>query len=542
MKTKTKKRIRNIILLLIPILAYLLWPLSSPEYDIVFDESKIAYRKQYLATPQSSTDSIPPPNVVIILADDLSKMDVSLYGGQHVHTPHMDAIGQSGVSFEEAYITSPICAPSRAGLLTGRYQQRFGFEIQVHERYPKNRLEYFVYDNFIATDDWQVAPLDEYAIPTFEVMQKQGLPPTEFILSEILKTRGYATACIGKWHLGYNPTAIPSNRGFDYQYGFYEAFSLYAPIDKDSIINQKLTDFSDPFIWGKGRTGNCAIRRNGEVIQEDVYLTTKIADETIDFIQKHKEQPFFAYVPFSSPHTPFQITKDYYDQFSHIQSPKKRVYYAMIKSLDDAVGRIMETIKELGLEENTIIYFLSDNGGAEYTLAADNSPLKGGKMSNFEGGINIPFMMQWKGHLPEGKSYTNPVSALDIFATTTALADCKLPNDRTFDGVNLMPYLMDSTHKHQTPHDGLFWRSMNHKAVRKGEWKLLRDDKAKVKELYNLVNDKYEAQNLADSLPQIVKKLEEDYINWEKEMINPRWPRVMDRAYDIDGTTYYFPL
>jgi arylsulfatase A-like enzyme len=541
MRVKTKKRIRNIVLILIPILGYLLWPLSSPDYDIVFDADKIAYRAQYMATKQP-IDSVSPPNIIVILADDLSKMDVSLYGGEHLQTPHMDAIGKNGVTFQEAYITSPICAPSRAGLLTGRYQQRFGFEIQVHERYPKNRLEYFVYDNFIATEDWQVAPLDEYAIPTFEVMQKQGLPPTEFILSEILKTKDYATACIGKWHLGYNPTAIPSNRGFDYQYGFYEAFSLYAPIDKDSIINQKLTDFSDPFIWGKGRTGNCAIRRNGEVIQEDVYLTTKITEETIDFIKKNKDQPFFAYVPYSSPHTPFQITKDYYDQFSHIASPEKRVYYAMIKSLDDAVGEIMQTLKDMNLEENTIVYFLSDNGGAEYTLAADNSPLKGGKMSNFEGGINIPFMMQWKGTIPAGKVYEKPVSALDIFATTTAIASCELPKDRTFDGVNLMPYLLDSSYQEKVPHSALFWRSMTHKAVRKGDWKLLRDDKANKKELYNLVNDKYETTNLVDSLPEVVKQLETDYTDWEKEMINPRWPRVMDRAYEIDGGTYYFPL
>lgn len=542
MKKKTKKRLGIALIILIPLLLFGFWPLGNPKYRIVFDAQKIAYRNQFLSQAQPHQDSSPLPNVVVILADDLSWMDVSLYGGKNVLTKHIDAIGQQGVTFKEGYISSPICAPSRAGLLTGRYQQRFGFEINIHERYPKNRIEYFVYANLLNTGDWKVAQHEDWAIPTFEDMHKQGLPPTEFTLAELLQTKGYQTAAIGKWHLGYNETAIPIKRGFDYHYGFYEAFSLYAPTDKENIINQHLSDFSDPHIWNKGRTGNCAIRRNDQVVEEDTYLTTKIAQETNQWIKEHQEEPFFVYVPFSAPHTPFQATQEYYDQYAHIQSPKKRIYYAMIHALDDAVGSIMNNLKELGLEENTLVVFLSDNGGATYTGAADNSPLKGGKFTNFEGGIRVPFMMQWKGKLPAGMVYEPPVSALDIFATTAQVAQLQLPEDREFDGVNLLPYLLDSAYQNQVPHPALYWRSAYHKAIRKGPWKLIQDDLAGQTVLYNMTTDKEEENNQAAQHPAVVQELQEDFQQWEKKLMNPRWPRVMDYEIHAGEAVYYFPL
>lgn len=542
MKKKTKTRLGIGLLVLIPLFIFGFWPLGNPAYNIVFDQDKIDYRQDYLSKKQPYLDSTPLPNIVVILADDLGLMDVSRYGGKNVMTKNIDAIGANGVTFKDAYISSPICAPSRAGLITGRYQQRFGFEINIHERYPNNRLEYFVYANILNTGDWKVAPHDDWAVPTFEAMQQQGLPPTEFTLAEILKTKGYQTAAIGKWHMGYNETAIPINRGFDYHYGFYEAFSLYAPEDKEGIINQKLSDFSDPHIWGKGRTGNCAIRKNDQVVEEDAYLTTKIATETNEWIKAHKDEPFFVYVPFSAPHTPFQATKEYYDQYAHIASPEKRIYYAMIHALDDAVGMITKQLEELDLDENTLVIFLSDNGGATYTGAADNSPLKGGKFTNFEGGINVPFMMQWKGKIPEGMQYDKPISALDIFATSTALAQVKLPEDREFDGVNLMPYLLDSAYQNKTPHEALFWRSEYHKAIRKGDWKLIQDDLAQRTVLYNLAKDKRELKNVAAENPAVVKFLQTDFQAWEKKLIPSNWPRVMDYEIHDGQAVYYFPL
>lgn len=536
---KSRRRLLIFLLILAPVLTFLLWPLTSDKYKITFDDAKIKYRQEYLKYKVERQDSTIRPNIIIILADDLSKMDVSSYGSPHIKTPNIDAIGEQGVRFQEAYITSPICAPSRAGLITGRYQQRYGFELNIHERYPKNRLEYYVYKNFFTTDQWQVASKD-MAVPSSEDMLKQGLPPTEFTLAEIVKKYGYATAMIGKWHMGYNETAKPINRGFDYHYGFYEAFSLYAPVDDPNIINQKLTDFSDPHIWGKGRTGNCAIRRNDKVIDEKVYLTTQIAQESIDWIEDHKDEPFFMYIPFSAPHTPFQATKEYYDKYAHVKDPAKRVYYAMIHAMDDAIGDIMDKLKEEGLEENTIVFFLSDNGGATYTLAADNSPLKGGKFTNFEGGINVPFMMQWKGHLPEGKVFEHPVSALDIFQTSAEMTGCELPDDREWDGVNLIPYLTDSVSR--APHEALYWRSLYHKAIRKGKWKMIKDDKAKRTVLYDLEKDKYEKTNVAKDEATVVQDLEKDLAAWEAKMINPRWPRVMDFEIRDGEDRYYFPL
>lgn len=535
---KAKKRLLITLAILAPLTTFLLWPLDDPKYDIVFDEEKIKYREDYLAQKVSVPDSVERPNIIIILADDLSKMDVSLYGGKHVKTKHMDAIGQNGVTFQEAYITSPVCAPSRAGMLTGRYQQRFGFEINTHERYPNNRLEYYVYKWFIASGDWQVAKI---AVPSFEEMYKQGLPPSEILLPEVLRKHGYATAMMGKWHLGYSDMALPLSRGFDYHYGFYQAFSLYGLEDDPNMVNQKLTDFSDSYIWGKARTGNCAIRRNTDVIEEEGYLTTRIAEESMQWMEEHKDEPFFMYIPFSAPHTPFQATKEYYDMYKEVKDPKKRIYYAMIHALDDAVGMIMNKLKELELEENTIVFFLSDNGGATYTLAADNSPLKGGKMSNFEGGINVPFMIQWKGKIPAGMQYLPPVSSLDIFATSMDLAKCEVPN-RKLDGVNIMPYLLDSTYQNKLPHEILYWRAGDHKAIRKGSWKMIKDTKSNQSVLYNIQNDKYEKNNVLAEEPKTIEVLENELKKWESQMIDSRWPKVMDMEIRDGEMVYYFPL
>lgn len=479
------------------------------------------------------------PNIVLILADDLGKTDISLYGSPYLNTPNIDAIGKNGIIFDQGYITSPICSPSRAGLMTGRYQQRFGYEFHVHNRYPKNRLEYYVYKYFIATGKWQVADR-EIAIPTLDDMLKQGLPPTEYTLAEILKKYHYATAILGKWHLGYNDSAIPINRGFDYQYGFYEAHTLYDDENDPDIVNQKHDYFSDYYMWKRARNGNCAIRRNHKIIHEEEYLTTKIAKESIAWIEKNKDRPFFAYIPFSAPHTPFQVPQKYFQQFKHIKDRNKRVYYGMIKALDDAVGMITQSLKNMNLDKNTLLIFLSDNGGATYTHATKNEPLKGGKLTNFEGGINIPFMMQWPTKLPANQHFSHPISALDIFPTIVSLIGGELPPDKEFDGVNLMPYLLKQTD--DKPHQVLYWRSLYHKAIRKNEWKMIQDDKSHQLALYNLITDKEERKDVSTSNPDILNELQLELKQWEKNMIPPRWPRVMDFKYEDGDRTYYFPL
>lgn len=540
--SKTKRRLLWTVLILTPLLVFLLYPLGSPEYAIVFDEAKINFRKDFLAKkPAVADSSVRRPNIIVILADDLGKTDISLYGSPYVKTPNIDSIGLNGVTCSEGYITSPICSPSRAGLLTGRYQQRFGFELHVHERYPKNRMEYYVYKYFIANSgDWRVAETDNIAVPRTEDLIKQGLPPTELVLPELLRKHGYKNAIMGKWHLGYNESAIPLSRGFDYHYGFYEAFSLYAPLGSEGIEESRHEYFSDKVMWDKGRSGNCAIRRNGEVIEEPKYITQRLAEEACDWMQQNHTEPFFLYVPFSAPHTPFQAPSSYTQKYAHISDHNKRVYYAMIHSLDDAVGQIMAKVRQLGIEENTIVFFLSDNGGAAYTHATDNAPLRGGKLSNFEGGINVPYMVQWKGNIPPRQTLTHPVSSLDVFATACALAGVQLPTDRIYDGVNLMPCL---TGQNTTPpHETLFWRSIYHKAIRHGDWKLLVDEKAKKKLLFNMTTDKGERFDLSEMQPDTVQFLQQKLAEWEKGLINSRWPHVMDYHIRDGKTTYYFPL
>lgn len=519
------------------LLTYGFWPMSSRNFEITFDKERIAQKEEYLNSIEKSDST--RPNIVIIVADDLGKTDISLYGNPPIHTPNIDSIGLKGMTFTEGYITSPICAPSRAGMLTGRYQQRFGFEYQPHDRYPKNRIEMFVYKNFIATGDWLVANQVEF--PAFDDIVKNGMPPSEIMLSEILQAAGYRTGIAGKWHLGSGEHAIPINRGFDYQYGFYEAYSLYmADTSHKDIVNQRHRDFSDPFIWGKGRSGNCAIRKNHDVIEEEYYLTDRIAEEANAFIDRNKDEPFFLYVPFLAPHTPFQATKTYFDKLDHIKDRNKRVYNAMIWQLDDAVGSIISKLESQGLMDNTIIFFLSDNGGATYTEATDNAPLKGGKFTNFEGGLNVPFMIRWDGHVSSGGSYDQSVISMDVFATALEIAGIDYKQDQALDGASLLPVFTDSLE--EPIHDKLCWRSGYNRAIRSGKWKLITDDLSGNNALYDLSTDKEERVNLFDDKPEVVEKLTKQHQDWESEMIDPKWPRVMDYRWWDGDKPYYFPL
>jgi len=519
------------------LLAYGLWPYGTGTWKIEVDKELMAGKKAYLESVPKDSNRL--PNIVIILADDLGKTDISLYGEPPITTPNIDAIGQRGVTFTEGYISSPICAPSRAGLLTGRYQQRFGFEYQPHDRYPKNRLEKFVYSNFIATGDWTVA--EQSTFPAFEDVVRNGMPPSEILLSEILRERGYATGIFGKWHLGAGDHAIPSNRGFDTQYGFYEAYSLYmADTSHPEILNQRHSDFSDLFIWGKGRSGTCAIRLNNEVIDEKYYLTDRIAEEANAFITANADRPFFLYVPFLAPHTPFQATKAYYDRLTHIEDRNKRIYNAMIMQLDDAVGSIIAQLEQHGLMENTLIFFLSDNGGATYTKATDNHPLKGGKFTNFEGGLNIPFMMRWDGTLDSGAVFTRPVIAMDVFATAMEAAGIAPPNDRPIDGRSLMPFIKGE--KEGYVHEALFWRSGYSRAIRFGDWKLVADLHSGNMALYDLASDPYEKHDLYAERTDVVQIMLTRYAEWDREMMPPQWPNVMHFRYPDGERDFYFPL
>ncbi|MFP4563359.1 MAG: sulfatase-like hydrolase/transferase [Spirochaetia bacterium] len=543
MKSKLSRKWRILIPLLAAaagLLVYGLFPLSTRRWDFEFDQEKILYKQKFLSGPPARhlRTEEPPVNILLIIADDLGKTDISLYGGTAVDTPHMDSIGYDGVIFTEAYSTSPICSPSRAGMITGRYQQRYGYEVQPQNRYARNRFEMFVVEHFIDTGGWFL--VKNQGTPRKSEVAKQGLPPSEITLGELLGNYGYSTGITGKWHLGFEEDFIPNNRGFDYQYGFYEAFSLFSPVDDPDIVHYRHDYFANKHIWKQERTGSCAIRRNDRIIEEPEYLTFRIAEEANEFLRRRREEPFFLYVPFSAPHTPFQAPREYVDLYSHVEDRNERVYYAMIKALDDAVGSILETLDELGLAENTLLLFASDNGGATYTGATENAPLKGGKFSNFEGGINVPAMARRPGSLPAGEVFDHPVSLLDFFMTAAGTAGVALPEDRVYDGVDLIPYLTGK--ESGPPHEALYWRAAYNKAVRAGQWKLIIDEKADRTLLYDMATDKIERRNLAAERTEIVAELREKLAAWEKELIEPLWPRVMDFRFIIDGEIYDFAL
>ncbi len=479
------------------------------------------------------------PNIIILLADDLGKGEVSAYGAQHIETPNIDQIGKEGVIFEEGYVTAPTCAPSRAGIMTGRVQNRYGFETQLMEFYPTNVIEYLTGKYIVNTGDFVVATKPRF--PREWHIHKQGVPPTEINLAEILKTYGYKTGITGKWHLGASKEHLPWKRGFDYHYGFNGAFSWFTPEEHwTGIINHYHDSFSAKHQWENGRSGEGAITKKEKVIREDKYLTFAIKDQAIDFIKANKDEPFFLYCSFSAPHVPFQAPVDYYCQYSHIEDNNKRVYYAMISALDDAIGEIHKTIKDLGIEENTIIYFLSDNGGATYTGATTNGNLKGGKLTQFEGGINVPFMMKWKGKIKEGIRYKKPISSTDIFTTSVKSFDGKLPKDRTYDGKNLIPYVNGTIN--EQPHEQLFWRADHLWAMRDGKYKFIMSTRDGWAELYDLESDKSEKFNLKDKMPDLFETIKKKHEEWQTELPEkPMWPRIMDHKFVFDGKEYLFP-
>jgi arylsulfatase A-like enzyme len=528
------------LLILASVLAILLWPLEKQPDRIRFNTDAINAKQEFLATLKPDTDRV--PNVVIILADDLGRSDISLFGNTLISTPNIDSIGLLGATFTEGYITSPICSPSRAGLLTGRYQQRFGFEYILHDRYARNRLEWLVYKYLLATDTWQV--LGRPVVPTFQDVAAQGLPPEQITLAEVLKAKGYATAAIGKWHLGSAPHALPNARGFDLHYGFYEGYSLYmADSANAGIVNQRHarnTDFSDPFIWGAGRQGNCAIRLNGEVVDERVYLTDRIAEEAVKFISANSDRPFFLYVPFLTPHTPFQATKVYYDRLSHIEDRNKRVYLAMIAQMDDAVGTIMAQLRASGISDNTMIFFLSDNGGATYTLATDNAPFRGGKFTHFEGGLRVPFMMRWDGVVEAGSKVSLPTSSLDIMATVLDTLGVEMPVANALDGCSLLKDEGQQTRN-------LYWRSGYAWAIRSGRWKLVAEDDwglgfgPRVR-LFDMHVDSLEQNDLSALRPEVVDSLRTMHRKWQQELQEPLWPNVMNFRFQRGSDDSWFPL
>jgi arylsulfatase A-like enzyme len=409
------------------------------------------------------------PNVLIIVADDLGYADVGFQGAKDVPTPNLDALAARSVRCTNGYVSHPFCSPTRAGLMTGRYQQRFG-----HENNP--------------------AWLPESTVA--------GLPLSQTTLPQVMKTAGYATGAVGKWHLGAHPQFHPNRRGFDDYFGILGGGHAYVP---GSV---KATEY------------NISIDRNGSPETHTKYLTEHFGEEAPAFIERHGKEPWILYLAFNAPHTPQQATEKYLERVKSIADEKRRTLAAMICALDDAVGATLRAVKATGAEENTLVFFISDNGGPISVVPCSNGSLRAGKGSVHEGGIRVPFLVSWPAKLPKGKEYAQPVIQLDFFATAAAVSGAKIPDGVKLDGVNLIPFL--SGEKAGAPHDHLFWRTGGGEqlAVRAGDWKWLRQ-RGSQPQLYNLANDLGEKTDLAAQEPAKAAELEKAALAWNSELIAP---------------------
>jgi arylsulfatase A-like enzyme len=536
MKALLKKPYTLPVIILVALLAYLLWPLQSEEHDLEWDQAMLAGKQAYLEKPAQPSDSV--PNVLIIMVDDLSVADIDLYDeAAPVKTPEMNRLAQDGVLFNNAYVTSPVCSPSRAAIITGRYPQRFGYQFQMHDRYLKNRLEYLGFKFFINSDPW--VPQWKESVPTAEAIGKQGLPPSEITIAELMQRQGYATGLVGKWHLGVNKENLPCALGFDEFWGFYESHSLYAPEDTPGIVDQKIDDdWTDPYIWSGQRNGPHAIHVNcEEQVEENGYLTFRIAEESIEFMSNHTDQPFFLWTSFNAPHTPLQAPQAYVDKYMHVEDPVKRVHYAMIDALDKSVGSILDYLDEAGLSDNTMVILIGDNGGAEYNLTTENGDYKGGKITQFEGGIKVPFIIRYPPSVPKGKEFNHPVISTDVFVTASLVAGADLPNDRTYDGQNLIP----AVNKNEAAHDYLFWQAGLSRSIRSEEWKLSWNGETGDTLLFDIRRDPFERKNLFEQQRATASDLFATHQTWSDELPPPLWPALIYYEFtDDDGHPYFF--
>jgi arylsulfatase A-like enzyme len=443
---------------------------------LAFKIATIVLPALWLSCEVSGADS-KKPNILLIVADDLGYGELSIQGNPQIPTPHIDFLANKGIRFTSGYVSGPYCSPTRAALMTGRYQQRYGHEFN---------------------------PGPAQSASTDTVF---GLSLKETTIGNRLKDAGYTTGWFGKSHLGYEPEFHPLKRGFDEYFGFLGGQHDYLDAAGDS---------HNPILRGTTRVNNID------------YTTDAFGREAVAFIEKHRDQPWFVYLPFNAVHAPLESIEKYLSRFNNIQDAKRRTFAAMLSAMDDAVGSVLAKIRELGQEENTLIFFLSDNGGPTGQTTSGNGLPRGFKAQTWEGGIRIPYIIQWKGHLPAGRVDDRPVIQLDILPTALAAAGLEIKPDWKLDGINLLPYLTGKNS--DPPHEALYWRFGGQMAIRSGDWKLVKapglaagaralNGKASTDgaELYNLKSDIGERTNLAPSEPSKAKELAKLWDAWNTD-------------------------
>lgn len=433
-------------------------------------------RRAFFGSAAVALQAARQPNVVILYADDLGSGELGFQGNPEIATPHIDSIARGGVRFEQGYSSAPFCCPARAGLMTGRYQTRFGHELNVVGK----------------------ANLDP----------RIGLPLTQRTMADHLKSAGYATGLIGKWHLGSQPQFHPQRRGFDEFFGFLHEGHFYFPPPYRGGVTRLRTN-EPPY-----DDENPILRGQNPVVEQE-YLTDALAREAVGFVERNQQRPFYLNLAFNAIHSPMQAPVGLMKEFESIRDEHRRLFAAMLRSMDNAVGRVLTAIKQAGLEENTLIFFASDNGGPTAELTSSNYPLRGGKGQLYDGGIRVPFAMRWKGRVPEGKVVREPATALDILPTALDAAGVTAPR---LDGLSLLKPLPK-----ERP---LYWRYGQNAALRLGQWKIVRQSppgKAAEFQLFDLTQDPSEIADLSAAQPQRFDALRAEFRRLDAQMAPPLW-------------------
>jgi len=418
----------------------------------------------------SCRPAVERPNLIILFSDDAGYADFGFQGSVDIRTPELDRLASSGVRFTNGYVTASVCSPSRAGLLTGRYQQRFGHEMNL-------------------------PGMDDPSVPD----SMRGLPLSERTIADWLGEAGYATGLVGKWHLGLEDHFHPTKRGFQEFFGLREGSGPYFT-ERNRLIENGMTPVAADSLG---------------------YLTDEFGDRAVDFIERHAKDPFFLFLSFTTPHTPMQARADYVsDVQGMFETNERTAYAAMMRSLDVNVGKVLDRLEALGLRENTFIVFANDNGGAMPFNGSLNAPLRGAKGTALEGGNRVAYVMSWPSVLDGGRVVDAPVSTLDILPSFLAAAGVELPSDRSFDGVDLVPFLQGK--EMAVPHDTLFWKMQWGAAVRAGDWKLVRTP-LEEHWLFNLAEDVSETTNVAAEHPDVLASLKRSLKAWESTHVAPIW-------------------
>lgn len=420
------------------------------------------------------------PNVIIFYADDMGIGDVGCYGCKDIRTPNIDALAADGVRFTNYYSAAPVCSPSRAAMLTGRYPARAGM------------------------------PGNAHSLPGHG-----GLPTTEITIAELAKSRGYATALIGKWHLGFDTGTRPNDQGFDEFFGFHAGCIDY---------------YSHMFYW-QDPPNHDLYRNRQEIHEEGQYMTDLIAREAVRFVSTHSDKPFLLYAAFNAPHYPMQAPERLRRMYADLP-PNRAIYAAMVTGMDEAIGKILDAVRQRGLLADTLVFFASDNGATIEMRAngsgGSNAPYRGYKFSLFDGGIHMPAIIRWPNGIPQGQTRDQLVCGIDVLPTVAQAIGTTAPTDRTIDGISWMPIMQNAA---AAGHDRLCWKSGQQSAIREGNWKLMRnvakaaDDSRKADGkgddaifLADLAADPGETHNVRAQHADIADRLDATLRKWAEEL------------------------